>query len=208
MRDCLFLVADKNIEAMVAGFLSTDNFHLKLGCNHFKFEQKHDLRVAHGKNDPGIYTMANELLKPYCKTHRRVIVILDAAWNGSPGAIKINNQVENHCRNAGWNDDNHCVIVIDPELENWIWQNNINVCKELGLIDSYEILKTELVTHKFWLSEQSKPNQPKEAVEYVLKKNRIPRSSALYKNIAIKVTTKTCTDAAFLKLKNTLIQWF
>lgn len=208
MRDCLFLVADKSIEAMIAGFLSSDNFHLKIGCNYFKFEQKHDLRVAHGKNDPGIYTIANELLQPYYKTHRRVIVILDAAWNGSPGAIKINEQVKNHCRNAGWNDDNHCVIVIDPELENWIWQNNINVCKELGSKDSYETLKAELVTHKFWLREHSKPNQPKEAVEYILKKNRIPVSAALYKNIAMKVTTKNCTDAAFLKLKTTLIQWF
>lgn len=67
---------------MISGFLSTDNFHLKIGCNYFKFEQKHDLRVAHGKNDPGIYTIANELLQPYYKTHQRVIVILDAAWNG------------------------------------------------------------------------------------------------------------------------------
>ena len=106
MRDCLFLVAEKNIEAMILGFLSAPQFHLKLGCNSFKFDSKHDLRVAHGKNDPGIYTVANELLQPYCKTHRHVVVILDADWSGSPGAINIAQQVQHHCKVAGWADEN------------------------------------------------------------------------------------------------------
>lgn len=208
MRDCLFLVADKNIEAMIIGFLSAPKFHLKLGCHHFQFDPKHDLRVAHGKNDPGIYTVANQLLQPYCKTHQHVIVILDAAWSGSPGSDCIIEQVNNHCISAGWSVENCCTIVIDPELENWIWQNNNHVCQALGSTESYDILKANLVAQGFWLNQQSKPHQPKEAVEYILRKNKIPRSSALYKNIAAQVTTKTCTDTAFLRLKNTLIRWF
>ncbi len=202
------MVADKNIEAMILGFLLSPKFHLKIGCNSFQFDSKHDLRVAHGKNDPGIFTIAKELLQPYCKTHRHVIVILDAEWSGSPGSIKIAQQVNNHCINAGWSENNCCVIVIDPELENWIWQNNIHVCHELGANNSYLLLQEELIDKEFWVAGQPKPNRPKEAVEYVLRKNKIPRSSALYKNIASQITSKTCTDAAFVNLKNTLIQWF
>ena len=44
----------------------------------------------------------NDLRKSYCKTHQHIIVILDPAWSGSPGAEPIAQQVKHHCISAGW----------------------------------------------------------------------------------------------------------
>ena len=50
MRDALFLVADKNMEAMIKGFFSRSGFHRALGCGSFLFDARQDLVVAHGLN--------------------------------------------------------------------------------------------------------------------------------------------------------------
>ena len=36
--------------------------------------------------DPGTYTTGEELLKPFQKTHRHAVLMLDAEWDGLPGA--------------------------------------------------------------------------------------------------------------------------
>lgn len=207
-RDCLFFVADKNIEAIVAGCLERPHAHTRLGCRAFQFNTSLDLKVAHGQNDCGIYKIANALLQPYASSHHRVVVILDSAWNGTPGANAIKQAVEAHCVNAGWLPNTSCAIVIDPELENWVWQDNAHVLRALSSELSYNKLRQELVSKLFWREGESKPHQPKEAVEFVLRQNRVPRSSALYKKLASQVSSDGCIDEAFLNLKTTLRTWF
>jgi len=76
------------------------------------------LRVAHGQNDPGLYTRANEFLQPYASTHRHAVVIVDAEWDGSPGEEAILKRMSEHLNNAGWAEGKGCAVVIAPELEN------------------------------------------------------------------------------------------
>lgn len=64
-RDCVFLVADKNMEAMVQGFLLREAFHLSLGCGAFNFDPREDLFVAAGHTDPGLYKKASELTRGF-----------------------------------------------------------------------------------------------------------------------------------------------
>ena len=45
-------------------------------------------------------------------------------------------------------------------------------------------------------------------MEKVLRTNRLPRSSALYKRIAQKVGFTKCTDRSFVKLTTVLRDWF
>lgn len=63
MRDCVFLVADRNMEGAFTGFFMRDGFHLSLGIQHFAFDRTRDTLVASG-NDPDVYTRAHELLRP------------------------------------------------------------------------------------------------------------------------------------------------
>ena len=208
MRDCVFLVADKMMEGMLKGFLTREAFHLSLGCKVFAFDPKQDLLVAHGQNDPGLYTRANEFLQPYSKTHRHAVVMVDADWDGSPGATKIRQRLQDHLTNAGWPDGGGCGVVIDPELENWVWQENPQVCASLGFAGTFADLRTQLENKGFWHPLAAKPHRPKEAVEWVLRQANKRISSAIYQQLAMQVSVKGCSDGAFRELRHALVRWF
>jgi hypothetical protein len=206
-RDCVFLLADKNIRASFEGFFSRHGFHNSLGCDQINIDPSQDLIVAAGDNDPGIYTRAHELLRPFLTTHRRAVVVLDAEWEGSPGAVSIRSHIESMLQVNGWEADRCVVIVIDPELENWIWQRSIHVARQIGF-DSTDEMYTDTDLRLAWPDEQYKPTNPKEALEAILRKKRIPRSSAIYRNITAQVSVSDCRDNAFIQLIEKLREWF
>jgi len=208
MRDCLFLVADKNMEGMLKGFFSREAFHRAMGCGHLDFDSRQDLLVAHGQNDPGLYTRANEFLQPYARTHQHAVVIVDAEWSGSPGKDAILQRLNQHLTNVGWSDDSGCGVVLAPELENWVWQDSPHVCSALGSDMTFAALRAELEAKGFWQPNEAKPDRPKEAVEWALRQSRKGRSSAIYQQLATRVTAKGCTDQAFRTLRNALLRWF
>ena len=43
MRDCVFLVADRNMEGAFIGFFMREAFHLSLGIQHFTFDWTRDM---------------------------------------------------------------------------------------------------------------------------------------------------------------------
>lgn len=207
MRDCLFLLADKNMQATFEGFLGRQGFHQSLGCGAFNFDPRHDIAVAAGDNDPGLYTRGHELLRPYQATHRHAVVVLDAEWEGSPGRDAITEHLCREIGATGWADGVYKVIVIDPELENWIWQQNDHVARGLGFGNSNELM-ADADLQRAWPATQPKPSSPKEILEALLQKRRIPRSSAIYKQITSQVSIRRCQDSAFQLLLGTLQAWF
>ena len=206
MRDCIFLLADTNMEAAFKGFLCRDQFHQSLGCGAFDFDAGQDLVVASGDSDPGLYTRGHQLLKPYLQTHIHAILVLDSEWDGSPGAEAIDAHISANLYQSGWSEDSCKVIVIDPELENWIWQRNDHVAKALGLGSALEF--SNALSSDIWPEGQAKPHRPKETLEAVLRANRIPRSSSIYKNITSRVSVGGCEDNSFQLLRTTLQTWF
>lgn len=207
MRDCIFLLADKNMQAAFEGFLGRAGFAQSLGCGAFAFDPRHDIIVAAGDNDPGLYTRGHELLRPYQTTHRRAVVVLDAEWEGSPGKDAITEHLAENLNSTGWAEGACAVIVIDPELENWIWQQNDHVARGLGFGSSNELM-ADPDLQEAWPAAQSKPSSPKEILETLLKKRRIPRSSAIYKQITSQVSVRRCQDTAFQAMAETLRAWF
>lgn len=207
MRDCIFLLADTNMQAAFEGFLTRQAFHQSLGCGTFSFDPRKDIAVASGDNDPGLYTRGHELLRPYQVTHCYAVVVLDAERGGSPGKKAITEHLTSKILATGWAAGNFVVIVIDPELENWIWQQNDYVARELGFGNSNEMMAdTDL--RATWPQGQAKPTAPKEILETLLQKRRIPRSSAIYKHITSQVSIKYCQDSAFQRLIVSLRAWF
>lgn len=203
MRDCVFLVADAQIEAMVSGFLTRQQYHLSLGCKPFDFHPRKDI-VVHPQRDPGVYTRGIELLAPYRTSHRRAVVILDAAWEGSPGHAAIRTKISRDLA-AQWPD--YLVIVLEPELEVWIWQDSVHVVKNLGATD-FATLRASLEQGGFWRAGESKPHKPKEAVEHALRRARIPRSAVIYKRIAASISVTRCVDPALVALRDGFKGWF
>jgi hypothetical protein len=196
------------MEGMLKGYLSRPGIHAALGCGPFTFDPRQDLRIAHGQNDPGLYTRAKEFLQPYAKSHRHAAVVMDAEWDGSPGVTEIEQRLHVHLEQAGWPLERACAVVIAPELENWVWQDTPHVCEHLGFSGTYAELRSQLEKKNYWRAGEAKPFRPKEAVEEILRLHKIPRSSAIYRELAERIKTSGCTDSAFLKLRDAMRCWF
>lgn len=208
-RPCVILVADSNMAAVFRGYFGRDQWHRSLGCAPFEFdaESGQDLLVDEGGNDPGVYSRAHELLRPYQHSHQRALVALDCEWGGSPGQSKIVADITANLVASGWREKAVKVIAIEPELENWLWQDNPRVAEALHYRGE-PALRELLAQRGRWPAGQAKPSRPKETAEWVLRQTRRPRSSAIYEELAGRISIKGCSDAAFLELHATLQAWF
>ena len=116
-------------------------------------------------------------------------------------------EVETRLAQNGW-AGRFAAVVIDPELEAWVWGEYFRVSALLGWSEE-KMPRREWLTQKNFLRPgQGKPERPKEALERTLYALRKPRSSALYFEVASQVNVNSCIDPAFLKLKATLQNWF
>jgi len=206
-RDCVFLVADTNMETVFKAFLTDPAFPDRLECAAFGFNPAQDLLKAAGRADPGVYAQAHEYLRSYSVTHRYAVVVLDAEWSGSPGAEQIREKIQGDLCRSGWAEGQTETIVIEPELESWIWVESPQVGRALGWKDATG-LREWLEAEGWWPAGADKPTRPKEAVEAVLEKTGKSRSSARYGKIVREASIKHCNDPAFRELKTVLQRWF
>ena len=208
MRDCFFLVADSNMEHTLLGMLSREKFEQALNCARFEFDARLDLLVAVGDNDPGLLTRIEIYARPPRQSHSHLVVMIDAEWTGSPGSAVIRDQIVEGCMRSGWAEGDVAAVVLEPELEAWIWQDSPHVEKVVGHKSRGASLRQTLATSGEWPVSAPKPPRPKEALEGVLRRNRVPRSSALYREITERVSVKNCIDPAFKTLQEALQRWF
>lgn len=209
MNDLLFLVADKNMAEAVAGLLERDQVHRVIGCRPFGFDSRRDIKVAAGQNDPGLYVRANELLRPLAADYHRAVVIIDEEWDGSPGAEVIEQRLQAHLADAGWPADAALALVVCPEADVWLWSESPHSATALGW-PSWTELRPALEGAGWMAPGQTKPERPKEAAEWALRRcgRRAPRSAALYRQVASKVSVKGCKDSALERLLHALRMWF
>jgi len=207
VRDCIFLLADLGMEAAFKGFFSRQNFHYALGTAQFRFDPKQDIICDRAGNDPGVYTRAHELLRPYQSSHQNAAIVLDNAWEGSPGVDKIRSDISARMERVGWERNRFVVIVIDPELEAWMWQDNPHIAEAFGFEKSPSLRKW-LYKQGLWAINSPKPSDPKLAFEKTLKASKAKIPSVVFKKICSEVSLKYCVDDAFGLFKSTLQNWF
>ncbi|WP_144030269.1 hypothetical protein [Burkholderia sp. AU6039] len=195
--------------ATFRGYFKRDGWHLSLGCASFEINTDvgADLLVDEGGNDPGVYTKGHELLRPYQNSHHRALVVLDCEWEGSPGKVAIVTHITANLVTSGWTEDAVKVIAVEPELENWLWQDKPQVADILRYKGN-KSLRQLLADNGLWPAGMPKPPRPKETAEWVLKQTRQPRSSAIYQRLAEHISIKGCTDAAFSEMYAALLAWF
>jgi hypothetical protein len=199
-KDLAVLIADKNIEGALRGLLSRPQ---SLGLRQISC----DLFV-HPERDPGCLLKGHHLLKPFTHRYEHALVVFDREGCGREEEERTNLelQVEDRLSSSGW-DDRATAVVIDPELEIWVWADSPHVESALGW--SGDVTLREWLVQQGWLREgESKPAQPKMAVDKTLRQVHTPRSSSIYQELARRVSTVRCVDPAFLKLRQTLASWF
>jgi len=92
---------------------------------------------------------------------------------------------------AGWRE-RAAAIVVDPEIDAWVWSDSPRVEAVLGWTGRDPDLRSWLRDHELLDPSSPKPGRPKEAVEKALQLVRKPRSSALYRQLAREVGLARC----------------
>lgn len=202
VRDLILLVADTQIEHAMKGLLSR---HESLGIR--RVLETCDIRV-HPERDPACLRKADSFLKPFASQYRHAIVVFDREGCGMEALSRneLELKVENALHLAGWSD-RAVAVVIDPELENWVWSNSSQVDRVLGWSQSLFKLRTWIKDQGFPIT-GGKPGRPKEAMLAALKQVKKQPSSSLFEQLAQSVSLSRCTDSAFTKLCTTLKKWF
>ena len=201
-KDLVVLVADKNTEFALKGLITKRTHALRIRPLTFDI-------FVHVERDPGCLNRAHDFLRSHSRRYRHALVMFDHDGCGQEKKDRttLEQQVEAQLAQAGW-DDRAAAVVLDPELEIWVWSDSPHVEKALGWQDRTPELRSWLVTSKLLAAGEAKPKDPKRAVEEALRIVRKPRSSTVYQDIASSVSFEGCTDAAFLKLRDTLTRWF
>jgi hypothetical protein len=200
-RDLLIVVADRNMEATIAGILSRPQ---ALRIREVVFDM-----YAHPHRDSGCCHEGVTFLNAFLGRYHRAVLMFDREGSGrdTERAEELERDLEYQLEVAGW-QDRTAVLVLEPELESWVWSDSPHVASELGWNAGMRDLRTWLEANGFWQAAAPKPIRPKEALEVVLKRNRRQRSSAFYRTLAEKVSFRRCTDRSFLKLVTSLQGWF
>ncbi len=199
--DLVWLVADKNMEAAAGGLLRR---HAALAIRPIKCET-----LVHPRRDPGCFHEAAAMLAGYRNRARQALILLDRAWEGAPhgSAAELESRLEEALARdfgAGWAR----AVVIDPELEAWVFAQSPHVDEALGWAARQPPLRVALQYANLWAPQSPKPSDPKKAVEHALRAVRKPRSSSIYRQLAERVTLQGCQDRAFGRLTRLLREWF
>jgi hypothetical protein len=131
----------------------------------------------------------------------------EGCGNERLSGVDLEAEVEGRLQVNGWGYRAKAVV-IDPELESWVWSDSPEVEKTLGWTGRTPVLRSWLNENGFLEAGVAKPARPKEALEAILRVVRKPRSSAIYQELARSVSLKRCVDAAFARLRATLQGWF
>ncbi|MBN2092392.1 hypothetical protein JW964_22415 [candidate division KSB1 bacterium] len=202
MKDLLVLVADKDAELLIKELLWRIP-HLE---NLAEFSSE---IIRHPQRDEGIANRASDYVQSFVNDFRFLIVLSD--YNGSGKKyiprVQLETEFENQFNQNGWSDRNACIF-FEPELEAWFWVKHNFLHRLLDWQDEQNIYEW-LEQEGFQFNDNSqKPLRPKEAFEAVLKKQKIPHSSAIYARFARITDYRQCVDPTFLKFLSTLKKWF
>jgi hypothetical protein len=204
MRELAVLVADGTMRAVFAAFFERE-FHHALACAPFEFDPRHDLFHNPLEKDGGVHRRCHDILRPYLNTHRRALVVIDQQFGGERPADDVRVEIEQRLNSNGW-AGRAAAVVIDPELEVLLWQDNVNV--ERALRHQGGSLRALLAADGRWPDGDPKPRAPKDVIQKLVRTNRAGAPMVVYSQIARTVSTAGCEDPAFLRLRHALRAWF
>ena len=200
-KDLIVLAADSTIKLVAQALFQR---HMALGIRRITFDA-----FAHPKWDPGCLGGGAAFLRPLVTEYTHAMVIFDRHGCGHEDQSResLELQLEGQLRQVGWSD-NAGVVVIDPELENWVWSDSPRVADQLGWGAAARQLRAWLLAEGLLQPGQVKPSEPKEAMKKATQKVGMQFSKAIHQSLAASVSFKRCVDPAFTKLKTLLQTWF
>lgn len=199
--DLVVLTADKNMKFAIQGLLSRPEA--------LTIRPVSSVFFIHPESDPGCLLHADDFLRPFIKRIAHAVVMFDreGCEKEKNTRDELETEVVTALSRTGW-EDRATAVVIDPELENWVFSDSAEVDTAMGWKGKIPPLRTWLESRNFLAADRTKPSRPKEAMEAALRHARMPRSSSIYGQLAARVAIGRCSDSAFKKLTSTLQAWF
>ena len=200
-KDLIVLVADSHQEQTVSTLLTKRPQSLGIQ------EMSIDLDILrHPEHDPGVFKEAGRFLSVFAQQYQHALVLIDAEWREDPlSAEEIEEKIQGDLNRNDW-EGRSAVIVIDPELEIWVWSQSRHVPELFGT--DWESIKNLGYQTGYWQEGEAKPYRPKELLEEVLRRNNKRRSTSLYQQLARRVGLRTCQDDSFRRFREILQGWF
>jgi hypothetical protein len=125
----------------------------------------------HPNRDNGVVQEAHDFLRPQCNRFSYAIAMRDFDGCGREKKHPRENievSIEQRLQSNGW-DDRAMAIVIQPELEAWVWIDWPALAEQAGWPDGEASLRNWLMGQGLIKRHQSKPDDPKESLRRVLK---------------------------------------
>lgn len=201
MKDLVVLATDKDLEFAIRGLLARPQ---ALGIRPLRTEI-----FVEPEHDPACALRGVGFLANFSKQFRRALLMFDHEGSGKESVPRdeLQKSLDEEFGISAWGGRGKA-IVLEPELEAWIWSDSPYVDEAAGWKERAPGLRSWLIENGWLVEGASKPSRPKEAFEAALRKAGKPRSSSLYQQVAAKVSFRRCTDPAFREFKEILGLWF
>jgi hypothetical protein len=161
-------------------------------------------------HDGGCRSGGVAFLRNFARQFNHGLLLFDHEGSGAEKELpqQLEKRVEEELSQNGWQDKRAGVVVIEPELERWIWSNSKKVDRVCGWEGQHPPLRKWLTDEGYQFDEDQKPLRPKEAFRWALRHVRKPPSAALFLQMAQTVPLSRCQDRSFERLLTFLRRWF
>jgi hypothetical protein len=200
--DLYVLAADLDQEQALKSLLA--NRSASLGIREIRFETS-----KHPRHDAGCRKEGVELLRTLQGQAAHALLVLDHEGCGdeASSATEIEAKLDRQLATSGWGERARA-MVIEPEIEAWIWSGSPRVDTVLGWAGRTPPLRQWLERQGHVAADHAKPKRPKEAFRAALHESRVKPSAALFADLARTVSLDRCADRTFLRLREFLASWF
>jgi hypothetical protein len=200
MKDLIVLTADKSMKLVVESLLAR-TVYLRLRSITFD-------AIPHPENDPGVRLRAHSFLRSQLRNYGYAVAVCDRCGSGKETKSRevLEKRIEDGLQSNGW-ENRSAAVVIDPELENWMWGDWGTSSNALRWTNARS-LREWLIQEDLLNATHAKPHDPKRALERSAQCAGKRWSSSIHQQIATEARVEGCTDPAFLKLRSVLQGWF
>jgi hypothetical protein len=198
--DLIVVVADLGIETTVGALLQRTQ---SLQIRQVAFE------IRRPVGDSKCCREAHNFLRSFVPQFDYALVVFDRQGSGREhlSRVEIEAQVENRLSINGW-ASRSAAVVLDPELEVWVWGDSGEVPTILGWSGRQPDLRAWLHENFKVRPESRKPFDPQLAFERALTLGAGGPPARILRQLAERVSPTRCSDEAFLKFRSTLQTWF
>ena len=212
MRDVIFHLADEHMEKGLKAFFERDDWHFAVGCRRFEIDplNENDLFRVPGHTDGGIWKHAGNNLRLFRDKYQRAVIILDADFKPHPGADVLRRDISAAMIQSGLKTEQFAVIVIEPELEAWLWSPNLNVALAFGHKD-FDQLRGALERERLWNPGEPKPTDLKRARDRAARLGGKKTGGQIFKGVFSKISSRACercVEPGFVAMRAALQDWF